>query len=199
MGWVQYISSIAVSSLCGWAIAWVAIKLLFHPQKPIKIWGITIQGALANKQQNIIKQLAKWISKTFVPFNEIEEKILDPDNFQQLRPEVEKHIDNFLRNKLKDTFPMFSAFVGDKTINQLKEAFLKEVEILFPILIKNYITTLQQNIDIETIIETKLASISSKKIENIFSLHIKKRMLVFGACVGFLVGNIQILFIHLIQ
>ena len=53
----------------------------------------------------------------------LKEKVTDPENLNKLKPEIETHIDSFLREKLKETFPMLSMFIGDKTINQLKSCF----------------------------------------------------------------------------
>ena len=97
-------------------------------------------------------------------FAEIEKKVTDPENLSKLKPEIEKHIDSFLRDKLKDTFPMLSMFIGDKTINQLKAAFLMELESLFPVLMKSYMTKLEQELDLEKIVTEKVASFSSNKL-----------------------------------
>lgn len=193
MSWIQYILPIAVSTICSWAIAWVIVKFLFHPQKTIKILGINLQGIIPNKQSVAIKKLAHWINSSFISFNEIEERITDPGNFEQLKPEIEKHIDHFLRNKLKEAFPMISAFIGDKTINKLKEAFLKELETLFPVLIKNYIDKLKQDVDIEKIIEAKLSAVSSARLEEFFNQYAKKRVLIYSTCFGFLIANVQLI------
>ena len=140
MTWTHYIFPVLISAFTGWVTTWIAIKMLFHPRKPIHIMGIKIQGIFPKNQLLIAQKLGQVVSRELLSFAEIEKKVTDPENLSKLKPEIEKHIDSFLRDKLKDTFPMLSMFIGDKTINQLKAAFLMELESLFPVLMKSYMT-----------------------------------------------------------
>jgi|GEM_PF-4678435 len=54
------------------------------------------------------------------------------DLLQKLRPDISNHIDHFLNVKLKQVFPLLAQFMGDKTRNQLKSAFMDEMDRLFP-------------------------------------------------------------------
>jgi len=73
-----------------------------------------------------------------LPFADIEQKIISAENLEKLKPEIEKHLDDFLNHKLREVFPILSKFIGVKTINQLKDAFLTELETIFPVMINRY-------------------------------------------------------------
>ena len=91
---------------------------------------------------------------------------------------------------------MLSMFIGDKTINQLKGAFLMELENLFPILMKSYMTKLEKDLDLEKIVTEKVASFSSEKLEDILNQITKKEfqfLEVVGGAFGFLIGLVQVL------
>ncbi|HTC00676.1 MAG TPA: DUF445 family protein [Ferruginibacter sp.] len=198
MNWTGYVITILLSTFTGWVTTWIAIKMLFHPRRPIKILGFTLQGIFPKNQQLIAQKLGQVVSKELLSFDEIERKITSPDNLQKLKPEIEAHIDNFLRNKLKDVFPMLAMLIGDKTINQLKEAFIVELENLFPVLMKNYMNKLQSDLDLEKIVTEKIAGFSAEKLEDMLDQITKKefKFLEFsGAFFGLLIGIIQVLFI----
>ena len=198
MNWTGYVITILLSTFTGWVTTWIAIKMLFHPRRPIKILGFTLQGIIPKNQQLIAQKLGQVVSKELLSFDEIERKITSPDNLQKLKPEIEAHIDNFLRNKLKDVFPMLAMLIGDKTINQLKEAFIVELENLFPVLMKNYMNKLQSDLDLEKIVTEKIAGFSAEKLEDMLDQITKKefKFLEFsGAFFGLLIGIIQVLFI----
>src|ERR1700739_4881148 len=97
-----FISTIVLSTFTGWVTTWIAIKMLFHPRKPIKIFGLNIQGIFPKNQQLIAQKLGQVVSKELLSFEEIEKKVTSPDNLQKLKPEIEAHVDNFLRNRLKE-------------------------------------------------------------------------------------------------
>jgi uncharacterized membrane protein YheB (UPF0754 family) len=196
MHWTNYIIPVLLSTFTGWVTTWIAIKMLFHPRNPVNILGFKLQGIFPKNQQLIAQKLGQVVSKEFLSFAEIEAKVTNPDNLQMLKPEIEKHIDKFLREKLTDLFPMLSMFIGDKTINQLKAAFLMELESLFPILMKSYMTKLEKDLDLEKIVTEKVASFSSEKLEDILNQITKKEfkfLEVIGGVFGFLIGLVQVL------
>jgi len=195
MAWYQYIIPVLLSTFTGWVTTWIAIKMLFHPRRPIKFLGLTIQGIFPKNQQKIAEKLGQVVGKELLSFSEIEAKVTNPENLQKLRPEIEKHIDGFLKNKISEVFPVLSMFVGDKTINQLKAAFLMELENLFPVLMKNYMGKLQEDLNLEKIVTEKVAAFSSEKLEDILSQITKKEfqfLEVIGAVFGFLIGIVQL-------
>ncbi len=194
---INYILPVLLSTFTGWITTWIAIKMLFHPRSPTKIFGITIQGVFPHNQQRIAQKLGQVVSNELLSFKEIEHKITNPENIQKLWPDIENHIEEFLKVKLKDIFPMLSMFIGDKTIQQVKEAFLTELENLFPILMKNYMSKLEHELDLEKIVTEKVAGFSSDKLENILQQITKKEfqfLELVGAAFGFLIGIIQVIF-----
>ncbi len=197
MSWNQYLVPVLLSTFTGWVTTWIAIKMLFHPRKPVNIFGFKLQGIFPKNQPLIAQKLGQVVSKELISFAEIEEKVTNPDNLAQLKPEIEKHIDSFLREKLKQTFPLLSVFIGEKTIAQLKAAFLMELESLFPVLMKSYMGKLESELNLEKIVTDKVAGFSSDKLEDILDQITKKefRFLEFiGAAFGFLIGGLQVLF-----
>lgn len=190
-----FVITIILSTFTGWVTTWIAIKMLFHPRKPLKILGISIQGIFPKNQRVIAEKLGQVVGKELLSFDEIEAKITSPDNLQKLRPDIEAHIDNFLRNKLNEVFPM-AQLMGEKTILQLKEAFLTELESLFPVLMKSYMNKLQHDLDLEKIVTEKVAGFSTGKLEDILNQITKKEfkfLEVIGGVFGFLIGLAQVL------
>ncbi len=202
MNLTQSIITILLTAFTGWVTTWLAIKMLFHPRYPIKIFGLTIQGVFPKNQQMIAEKLGQVVSKELLSFEEIEAKIINPDNLQKLRPDIESHIDHFLRNKLKEVFPMLSMMLGEKTILQLKGAFLEELESLFPILMKSYMNKLQHDLDLEKIITEKVANFSSEKLEDILKQITQKEfkfLEIISTLFGLIIGLAQVLIAHLIK
>src|SRR4029079_1665778 len=119
-----------VSALFGCIKNVVAIKMLFHPKEPKRILGITFHGIFPKRQKIFAEKLGKMISTEFLSFEDIEQKIANPQNLEKLMPMIGAHVDNFLRNKLSDEMPFLSLFIGDRTIKSLKKIFMQELEIL---------------------------------------------------------------------
>ena len=184
-----------ISAFIHWLTIWMALKLLFHPRQPKRILGFTLQGVFPKKQRQIAESLGRIVGQELLSFTDIEQAITDPKNVQRMLPMVEEHIDHFLRVKLKETMPMIAMFIGDKTIAQLKAVFMKELEELFPVVLKNYVGHLREDLDLEKIVVDKIAGFSNDRLEAMLNEFLTKEFRfveVIGAALGFLIGLLQI-------
>ncbi|XVJ68052.1 MAG: DUF445 family protein [Lacibacter sp.] len=184
-----------ISAFIGWVTNWVAIKMLFHPKQPVKVLGITFQGIFPKRQDQFAVKLGKLVSEQLLSFSDIESKLTNPANLQKMMPMVEQKIDDFLRIRLADTMPMISMFIGDKTIEKLKTAIMNELESLFPALIKNYTSSLRQELDLEQIVTEKVKNFSSDQLEDILYQVMAREFRfveIIGGVLGFLIGLLQI-------
>ncbi len=196
MQWYNYLITILLSGFIGYGIIWFAIKMLFHPRKAINIFGYKYQGIFP-KNRNKIAEMMGHLSTELLPFTDIEQRITSTDNLEKLKPEIEKHIDVFLNKKLRDVFPILSKFIGEKTTNQLKGAFMNELETMFPTLMHQYMRQLKNDIDLEKIVVEKVSGFSSEKLETILKEITYKEfqfLKIAGAVFGILIGIIQALF-----
>lgn len=189
-----------VSAFIGWVANRILIKMLFHPQQPKKIAGIVFQGILPKRQQQLAEKLGKFVSAEFSASIDIRQKISDPANFQKILPTIEQHVDDFLRNRLKNEMPMISMFIGDKTIDKLKTALMKEIEALFPTVMEQFTSDLVNEFDLEKMVTKKLSAFSSEKIEAALNENMGKELRsagLIGALIGFIIGVVQVLIIIL--
>ncbi|MCF8214951.1 MAG: DUF445 family protein [Chitinophagaceae bacterium] len=185
-----------ISAFIGWFTNWIAIKMLFHPKEPKKILGITFHGIFPKRQQQFAEKLGKLVSEELLSFTEIEEKIVNPDNLSKMMPLIEEKIDLFLREKLSIVFPMISMFIGQNTINQLKTAFMQELESMFPEIIGSYMKNIESQLDLEKMVTEKVSGFSSDKMESILNQIMSKEFRfveVIGGVLGLLIGILQVL------
>lgn len=191
-----------ISAFIGWITNWVAIKMLFHPRTPKRILGITFHGIFPKRQQKFAEKLGKLVSDEFLSFDDIEKKISNPDNLKKIMPLIETHIDEFLKNRLKEEMPVISMFIGDKTVTNLKTMFMKEIETLLPLVMKQYAANLKTELDLEQIVIAKVAAFSSDKLEEVLYQIMSKEFRfveIIGAVIGFLIGSLQVVFTYFIN
>lgn len=184
-----------ISAFIHWLTIWMALKMLFHPRQPKKFLWLTFHGVFPKRQQQIAESLGKIVGQELLSFGDIEKTITNPQNVQKILPLAEEHIDHFLRTKLKESMPVVSMFIGDKTITQLKTVFMKELEELFPVIMKNYVSNLKNDLDLERIVVEKIANFSSEKLEQMLNQILTKEFRfveVIGAALGFFIGLLQI-------
>lgn len=198
MPFTQVLIILFVSTAGSWLSACLFIRFLFNPAKAKKIAGIKLQGILPASQAVLANEIAAFVNKHFLSPEFVTEKIVSPALLQKLQPEIEIHIDHFLKEKLSVAFPLLSKFMGEKTLSRFKEAFLAEVEILFPALLKNYTASLIQQLNPEKMIAQKINNISIPAIEKIILARASKQIYsvkLAAAVFGLLTGTVQVLII----
>ena len=191
-----------ISAFIHWLTIWMALKLLFHPRHPKKILGFTLHGVFPKRQRQIAESLGRIVGQELFSFGDIEQTITHPDNVRRILPLAEEHIDHFLRVKLKETMPMISMFIGEKTIGQLKTVFMNELEELFPVIMKNYVANLRHDLDLERIVVEKIAGFSADRLESLLNEFLTKEFRfveIIGAALGFLIGLLQIALTFLLR
>lgn len=185
-----------ISAFIGWFTNWIAIKMLFHPKEPIKILGITFHGIFPKGQQQFALKLGSVVANDLLHVDEIVDKIKDPKNLDSLKPFIDKHVDEFLKIKLTEKLPVISMFLGDSTLNKVKEGLIEEIDLLLPQVIEQFTTSLQQKLDIQSIVAEKVAQFSSDKLEQILVDIMKKEFKfveILGGVLGFIIGIFQVL------
>ncbi|MBO9562803.1 MAG: DUF445 domain-containing protein [Niastella sp.] len=180
-------------------------------------WGVKLflGRVLPRQRAQWTAQLAKAVSAEFFnqplrqPFDELrvtaiqddnsgsflEQKVANPESFEKLRPQLEVHIDDFMRQGLPKAFPIISTFIGERTIGQLKEIFMKELETIFPQVMKGYVKNLQQDLNLEQMVVDKVNAIPTEKMQaaayRAIGGHVNKAALLAGLF-GLLVGIIEL-------
>ena len=171
------------AAIAGWLIHTAAIYLLFRKVLP-------------QKKSSIALQLGQLAAKEFSTMGNLEEKINDPKNLENVLPVIETHIDRFLNEKLKQEMPMISMFIGSKTTDKLKEVFMKEIQLLFPQVISKFAGNLTANLDVERMIASKINDTSNSTIEKMAKQHLAHEIRAFrllGFITGFIAGLLALL------
>ena len=157
---------------------------------------VFIHKIIPARRQSLATAIGKSASNAF-PFSELEKKITDPDNIKKVMPVVEEHVDDFLRNKLKEKMPVIGMFIGNKTIDSLKEVFLKEIEDLFPNVMKQFTGNLQKEVNIERIVADRITNVSAAQMESAL-LPALRYFQICGALTGFVIGLVNLLIFILV-
>ena len=169
-------------------IGWIGLRIA---------GSILVYKIIPSRREELSRIIGKAASDAF-SFTEIENKISDPASIKSVMPVVEEHVDDFLRNKLKEKMPVIGMFIGDKTITSLKEVFLKEIEDLFPQVLKRFTGNLQKDINIEAMVAKTITTVSPGQI--VKALNPTLRFFsIAGAITGFVIGCIDLLTLYLIS
>lgn len=184
-----------IAALIGWVTNFLAIKMLFHPRKPINVLGIKIQGIFPKRQGALAESIGKLVSKELVSVDDIASSLKDEKNLEGVYSLLDEKADSFLRDKLLGSFPMLSMFLTEDLILKVKGMLMDELKASIPTIIDSYTDDLKSSLDIQQIVHDKVSKFSLEKLEDVlFSIMSKefKFIEVVGAVLGFFIGLVQL-------
>lgn len=189
-----------IAAIIGWLTNYIAIKMLFHPKKPVQLGLFTLQGIFPKRQKKLAEKLGQIVSDELFNIQDIKEVLLNGAHQGELNKVIEEHIDHFLKNKLAASMPMLAMFMSEDMRNTIKNTLMEEIKLIMPQVIHRYVDKIEEELDIQQIVYDKVVNFSSDKLEAIlFSIMSKefKFIEIVGAALGFLIGLIQLLLISM--
>lgn len=186
-----------IAAVTGWLTNWIAVKMLFHPIKPLNLGLFTIQGIFPKRQKAMAEKLGKIVATELFSIDDIISKMKSADNTEVLNF-VESKLDDFINLKLSTSMPMLAMFLNDDLKSKIKVALLNEIGDVIPGIIDTYANKLKNEVNIEAIVYDKVINFSSDKMEEVLYSIMKKEFKfieVLGGVLGFFIGIIQLLLV----
>ncbi|MFV0482634.1 MAG: DUF445 domain-containing protein [Bacteroidales bacterium] len=185
-----------VGALIGYITNYIAVKMLFHPRKPINILGLKIQGIFVKRQQAIAQSIARMVDKELFSAQDVKDMIVDAENLDSFNVLLSEHIDNFVDDKLPASFPMLSLFLTGGTKTKIKGIFKEEIKNMLPDVGERLADQLGAKIDVERLVQERVENFSVDKLEDMLwsVLSNEFRFIeVIGAVLGFVIGIVQVI------
>ena len=178
----------------GWLTNYLAIKMLFHPKKPLNLGLFTLHGVFPKRQDALGEKLGNVVANELISTEEILDRITAQAKGDDVQQILGRKIDLGLR-KLVDGIPMASLLVDDSLIAKAKGLILKEFQDGIDEWLEGLQSKLKKNLDIRAIVEEKVSRFSSEKLEAVLFEILRKEFKFIelaGAVLGFLIGCVQI-------
>ncbi|HTK38988.1 MAG TPA: DUF445 family protein [Pyrinomonadaceae bacterium] len=102
--WVQIALLIVFASAHGYAGAWLAVRMLFRPRKPVKLIGVTIfpQGMIPRHRDRLANAIGKAVGEELVSQETILEQLTGKDF---LRNKIQTVVDSYTDELLSHDYP----------------------------------------------------------------------------------------------
>lgn len=102
--WFQALSFIVVATFHGYGAAWLAVRMLFRPRQPFKVFGVTVfpQGMIPRHRERLAEAIGKAVGNELMSHETIINALFK-DNFLPLK--VEKIVNSFADNLLSKEYP----------------------------------------------------------------------------------------------
>jgi len=185
-----------IGALIGWLTNYIAIKMLFHPKNEIKIFFFSLQGIFPKRQLDFARKLGQVVSTELVSAQEVTAHLKEKATSDAVLDHIAMRLEEGIASRLPRAFPMMAMFMSADIADKLKRVLLEQISSLNEELIDKLSSELEEELDVQAIVEEKVAAFSSDKLEEIL-FSIMRREFKFvemvGAVLGFIIGLLQIL------
>ena len=158
-----------VGAVIGYITNWIAIKMMFRPLKPIKLFGFKLPftpGIIPKNKERIAKSIGIAKSDYLLTNSDLQDILLSDEIKEKLKENIKKYLDDSEEKNI--------------TIKELLSSIISESEL--NITLESIATSISSNI-CNTVLEADLARLITDQIELVAKEKMKKSFL------GMLGGN----------
>lgn len=188
-----------IAAIIGWFTNFIAVKMLFHPKKPIDLGFMKLQGIFPKRQAQLAEKIGDLVANQLFSLDDIKDKFNTPESRKSITTVIDERIETFLRTKLTTEMPMLAFIMNDALVEKVKGSLMTEIDDMLPVVLDNFADNLTEKIDIQTIVKSKVAAFSTDKLEEVLNAILKKEFKfieLVGAVLGFLIGCIQVAMVY---
>lgn len=189
-----------ISALIGWVTNYIAIKMLFHPRRPLRIGPFTLQGILPRRQADIAVQLGHIVATDLLSSDDLIERLGSEQSRAVYEAFFDQQADHFIREKLYYAIPMSRLFLGTKTLDRIKAAVVDELMEALPEMINRLTDPETGPLNVQQLVEKRVLGFSTDRLERLLHEILAKEFRfieILGAVLGFIIGVAQMLWIVL--
>jgi uncharacterized membrane protein YheB (UPF0754 family) len=190
-----------IGALIGWITNYLAVKMLFHPQKEMRIFFYRLQGVFPKRQQAFARKLGAVVSGELFSVHDVTKHLKEKATSEATMGLITRRLEEAMIEKLPQAMPMLALVLNSDLVEKIKYALLEHLKDMIGELIEMLSADLQQDLDVHAIVEEKVASFSSQKLEEILYSIMKREFKfieVVGAVLGFAIGICQLVLLQLV-
>lgn len=194
---LYYVSVPLIGAAIGWVTNRVAVKLLFRPQRPVRILGYTLQGVVPKRRDELARSIGEIVENELLSVDDLVEAVKCGDTMDRIAGAVSRAI----RARITDRIPAFVPVPVKRTVSDIITDQLRED---IPAVLEESLTrlhvTVKETVSLKAIVEEKVNSFSLDRLEQVV-LSVSARELkiieILGGVLGFLIGLAQVGILYL--
>lgn len=191
---LKYALAPVVGALIGYVTNYLAIKMLFHPRRPVRLGFLTLQGIFPKRKQALAENLGRMIETELFNHDDIQRIVHDPSFVGPFKEVADRRIATFLETKLAGVHPMARMLLSKDLLAKIKTRLLAEIDEMLPEILETASTELENRLVVREVVQKKVEEFSLEKVEEILFAILKKEFRfieVVGGVLGFVIGLAQ--------
>lgn len=190
----SYLLLPVVAALIGWLTNWLAVKMLFHPRYPKKIFFLTFQGVFPKRQVAFAESLGKLVSSELISMNEVTQHVKKAATSDESMNFIMEKLSSILSEKLPQAVPMLAMIINPDMVRSILAPLSTELRSLIEDLSQRISSEVESKLDVHELVSKKVMNFSVEKLEVIVNGIMKRELReieILGGVLGFFIGCCQ--------
>ena len=182
--------------IVGYATNWLALKLIFQPEKPIKIGPWTLQGLFIKRQNEVSDEYGKIIASKILNAKSIFETLLNGPSSNKLVDLIERNAIQALDTTLGMSKPFVTIAVGTERYMKIKNLIISKFIRELPKPIESIINYSDEAFDLEKTLSSKMKALPPDEFVGVLRPAFQEEeftLIMVGAMLGGVAGLLQYL------
>jgi uncharacterized membrane protein YheB (UPF0754 family) len=189
----------AFGLLSGGLTDYLALQMIFSPQKPKRYLGLFAwQGQVHAQREQVSRDYARIVAGEILTPRAVINGVLSSPTADKLYALVTREVEQVIDEQAGLARPVLRLTVGDQRYGALKQRVADAVVARMPEHAQLLDAYAQEHVDVEGLIAERMALLSDDDYEGLLRPAFKddeKVVVAVGALLGFLVGELQVLLI----
>lgn len=180
-----------VGMLIGWITNFIAIKLLFRPLKPIRIFIFELEGVIPRRKREVARVIGQTIEEKLLSSDELVRMLLSEEHRDRIIVFFLKEVHTILQRKVPSYLPIT---FKENVTHALYSLVQREIHLYLDDLSNKKLEDFKDLISFREIIEKKINAFSIEELETITYSIMRKELRhieLFGGLLGLLIGFTQ--------
>lgn len=175
--WVQIGLLILFATAHGYAGAWLAVRMLFRPRSPVKLFGLTIfpQGMIPRHRERLATAIGRAVGEELVSHDTIHEQLIGKDF---LRNKIQSVVDSYTTELLAHEYPSLIEALP----KNVREPVLDAISALQRRLaehIRSVLTSYETELAIDGFVTKRVDDVMDKRVEDVIDDEVFEQMTAF--------------------
>ncbi len=183
-----------ITGAIGWLTNWIAIKMLFRPRQPMKVFFWKWQGLIPRRQIQLASEAAEIIERELLQQHTIQEEIRKIELGPHLEEAAHRLVWERIGPQLR-AIPLLGGFINDSTLARFEVIACAEMKNESGPLMATVAGEFEKSVNLKEMIEQKIAEFELKRLEAIVNEVAGREFRTIealGAVLGFIIGLIQV-------
>jgi uncharacterized membrane protein YheB (UPF0754 family) len=183
-----------VGVLVGLVTNWLAIQMIFRPQEPARILGITYQGMFPKRQKAIAADYGRVAASDILTPRNLIRLVSEGEAGERIARIVTETISERIDAEWEKVRPMVPVPVSAQQLNQVKALIVEHITATVPEVQPQFEAYLERTLDVARTIEKKLGELPKPDFERILRGIFEEDeiiLIIVGGVLGGAVGALQ--------